>query len=280
MNQQDFFATSELDRKIQKNKIVVGTSGYIFPDWRGSFYPEKLPQSRWLEFYSNHFDAVEINATYYRLPSRSSFQSMAERTPVGFSFWIKVPGEITHRGGDLPTTMENFLQCIDPIRQAGRLKGVLAQYPFSFRPTSDSKSALHQLNQLCQGIPLAVETRQFTWQNDEMYAFFQAEGIHYVIPDLPALPGLPDNSVKVTSNTAYIRFHGRNKRTWNNPAAGDRYDYEYSPAEIEEWLPKLRESGEKAETTFVFFNNCHMGQAIKNAKMLKALLKDQFGDIR
>jgi len=279
VDQQDLFPTQVLPDVGGNKTILVGTSGYIFPDWRGNFYPEKLPQKRWLEFYAEHFSTVEINATYYRLPPRSTFESMVQRTPTGYPFWVKVPGEITHHNGDILQTMELFKQSITPLNESGRLAGVLAQFPFSFRPTTANFELLGHLRVLTEPVPLAVEIRHHAWQTSECAGFLRREAITNVISDLPDLPGLPAPDLLVTSKIAYIRLHGRNRLTWNNPEKGDRYDYHYSTTELAEWLPKLKALQKMSESTFIFFNNCHMGQAVRNAKMLKSLLCDQFGTI-
>ncbi len=279
LNQQDLFSGQIPADSKENNSLFIGTSGYIFPDWRGNFYPEKLPQNRWLDFYAEQFDTVEINAPYYHLPPRSTFESMVKRTVENYPFWVKIPGELTHRGGDVAYWMGLFKQAIAPLKEAGRLAGALAQFPFSLGPTTVAKRLLSNLRNECDTIPLAVEIRHNAWQTKETAEYFRKEGITTVIPDLPILKNLPTPELLVTSNIAYIRFHGRNANTWNNPAMGDRYDYDYSLEELTEWIPKIASLMATAETTFIFFNNCHMGQAVKNAKMLKSLLQNQIGEI-
>lgn len=258
-------------------RLFIGTSGFSFQDWKGNFYPAKLPQNRWLEFYISHFTTLEINATYYRLPNRSFFESIVDRTPENYPVWVKIPGEVTHRDGDEVQWMELFRQATAPLAARGRFAGALAQFPSSFRPTVQSKELLHRLKSECCSTPLAVEIRHEAWQTADNIEYFRREDIINVIPDLPVLKGLPNNQSIVTSSVAYIRFHGKNQLTWNNPQAGDRYDYEYSEYELNQWIPKIAELQAVAETTFIFFNNCHMGQAVKNARMLMALLEHQSG---
>ncbi len=278
MDQQDFFANSDPISPVANKQLFIGTSGCIFDDWRGVFYPEKLPKSRWLEFYSSQFSVVEINVTYYRLPPRTTFESMVARTPDLYPFWIKVPGEVTHQHGDLSAIMASFKESIAPLLEARKLAGVLAQFPFSFRPVSANLERISRLRQECEGVPLAVEIRNDVWQTERFASFFRDNEVTYVIPDLPKLPGLPQANLLVTSKMAYIRFHGRNNLTWCNPAMGDRYDYDYSSSQLEEWVPHISSLACMAESTYIFFNNCHMGQAIKNAKMLRKLLQNEFGD--
>lgn len=263
----------------RRGVIHIGTSGYVFPDWRGVFYPERLPQRRWLEFYAAEFSSVEINATYYRIPPRSTFESMAERTPDHYPFWVKLPGEVTHGTAEVEPIMTQFFDALEPLHTAEKLAGVLAQFPQSFRPGEAALEKVGRLRELCRSAPLAVEFRRRDWQTAATYEFLRREHIIVVIPDLPRLSGLPEAEIQVTADVAYVRFHGRNSKTWHDPSQGDRYDYEYSLDQLRNWRPKIRALEEVVAGTFIFFNNCHMGQAVKNAMMLRELLSADDGSL-
>jgi len=266
----------------QYGKIHIGTSGYSFVDWRGTFYPNRLKRERWLAFYARHFTAVEINATYYRTPPPATFQTMAERTPDDFEFWVKVPGTATHTDEDFSREMKQFLEAVRPLAEAGKLKGYLAQFPYSFRR---SKEAFDRLSRLHDAVDtraqagemeLAIEFRHKEWLARETFDFLKTRGLVYVIVDLPPLPNLPGSEVHITGQVAYVRFHGRNSQNWFDQQLGDRYDYEYSSSQLKEWLPHITSLAEEGSTSYIFFNNCHAGQAVKNARMLRQLLEIEF----
>lgn len=278
--QQGGFFDQPRPAPLQRRGVIhIGTSGYSFPDWQGAFYPRKLPKNQWLAHYAGEFSAVEINATYYRLPPAATFAAMAAKTPPGYPFWVKLPGEVTHGGGDVKAVMTAFFEAVRALRESERLAGGLAQFPPSFRPSAKSLDKLRQLRYLCGDVPLAVEFRWRDWQTPETFGFLREQGIIVVVPDLPPLPGLPETELEVTAPVAYVRFHGRNSKTWLDSRQGDRYDYDYSATELQGWLPKIAALEEAAPVTFLFFNNCHLGQAVKNARMLREMLKSDFGTL-
>ena len=276
--QDGLFADSYPEPIKRHGRIYIGTSGYSFPDWTGVFYPPRLPKNEWLSYYSLEFPAIEINATYYRLPPASTFAGMARRTPPEYPFWVKLPGEATHGDNALDGVMLGFLEAIKPLHESGRLVGVLAQFPNSFRPVPRSLDKIRRLKELCATTELAVEFRRDDWQRPEIFGLLQSEGLVSVIVDLPKIAGLPVTHELVTSGIGYIRFHGRNSAAWYDPAKGDRYDYEYSLEELKLFAELALRVDEKANATFIFFNNCHMGQAVKNARMLRELLGHQFNN--
>ena len=127
----------------------------------------------------------------------------------------------------------------------------------------------------CDEIPLYVEFRHSSWVKDATYNFIKENGIGYCCVDEPELKGLlPPQSI-ATTDVGYVRFHGRNEKTWWDSSKGDRYDYLYGERELSEWLEKIRELRSKTSKTYLFFNNCHQGQAVKNAKMLIEMLQGQ-----
>jgi len=276
ISQEGLFTDPSPEPLHGHGSIYIGTSGYSFPDWEGVFYPPRLPKNEWLSYYSLEFPTIEINATYYRTPPASTFAGMARRTPTGYPFWVKLPGAATHGDEEPGASMSMFLESIKPLRESGRLAGVLAQFPNSFRPGKTSIDRIRRLNELCDDLRLAVEFRRGDWQTPDLYQMLVIEKLVNVIVDLPKLCGLPRTDEIVTSDIGYVRLHGRNSAAWYDSSQGDRYDYEYSHSEIEEFAELVRRVDEKANATFIFFNNCHMGQAVKNAQMLRELLGREF----
>lgn len=158
------------------------------------------------------------------------------------------------------------------------MKGFLAQFPYTFKAKPENLDHIIRTRRACRGFPLFVEFRNGGWLTEETYQALRDNDIGYVDVDEPSLQDLIPPQALVTNGTGYIRFHGRNEKTWWDPEEGDRYDYLYSEDELKEWLLLVKEVAEKASSdTYLFFNNCHMGQAVKNARMMRDLIKNQLG---
>lgn len=257
--------------------IKIGTSGYSFKDWAGTFYPEDIQPGKMLDFYKDHFKLVEINSTYYRIPHPAVFAKIAEKVPDDFEFIVKTHSSLTHSAKPSIESMNELFIAVDPLIRTGKMKGFLAQFPYAFKNTPRSWDILKGARQACRAFPLYAEFRHNSWLDDKVYDFLRENNIGYVDVDEPPLQGLIPPQVILTTNTGYIRFHGRNRRTWWNAEEGDRYDYEYSEEELREWLPFIEKIASATSDTYIFFNNCHMGQAVKNAKMMRDMIKNQLG---
>ena len=304
--------------------ILIGTSGYSFPDWVGPFYPPGTDRSQMLDYYVRHFAAVEVNATYYRIPPPSTLHAMERKTPPGFEFVVKAHHDMTHERSLDTDLYRSFARSVDPLRLAGKLSGILAQFPYAFRRTEKNEQFLVELKERLPEGPLFIEFRHNSWIADDLFAWLEERGLGYVSVDEPGLPGLVPPVARATGPLAYVRFHGRNRENWwqpDRPArgglerrpapqpvrlpsatpdfgplfadepelgavaegappprpwnSGDRYDYLYSEAELKEWVDKIRELSTKAKKTFVFFNNCHVGQAATGAKLMRRLLEGE-----
>lgn len=251
--------------------IQVGTSGYSFEDWRQSFYPEKIEKGKMLDHYAMHFDCVEINSTYYRIPHPAVFYNMIKKVSPQFEFIVKVPQSFTHGRTEIEHDANSFIEAITPLRESKQLKGLLAQFPYSFKFNQNNLDYLSICNELCTPTPLFVEFRHNSWVNRPMYDHLVKGKIGYVCVDEPQLNGLLKPDAFATTNSAYIRLHGRNTRHWWQ--GGDlRYDYNYSTIELEEWRNKIFKLKAKVKKVYIFFNNCHHGQAAKNALEFKKML--------
>ncbi|HKO21667.1 MAG TPA: DUF72 domain-containing protein [Candidatus Eisenbacteria bacterium] len=294
--------------------IMIGTSGYSFPDWVGNFYPLHIERSRMLDFYAKQFPAVEVNSTYYRIPPPSTMHAMERKTPPGFEFVVKTHHDMTHKQSLDPELHAAFERAVAPLVDAGKLSGFLAQFPQGFHRTVEHERFLLDLQHaLPQEAPLFVEFRHTSWIADDLFPWLREHGLRFVSVDEPDLPGLLGVYARATGDLAYVRFHGRNKRTWHmqTPAparearptapadaalgplfAGTpdtpptrkvperdrpllRYDYLYSESELQEWVGKIRELATTTKKTFVFFNNCHAGQAATSAKLMRQLLEGE-----
>jgi uncharacterized protein YecE (DUF72 family) len=254
-----------------ERKIRVGTSGYTFDDWKGLVYPRNLKGSA-LPYYARMFDCVEVNTTFYRVPSPILFERMLKYVPGDFVFLVKVPKEMTHDRARLESVVIPFARCVTPLIRAKQLAGLLVQFPFSFKLEDPSLAHLEKIADALagHGIPINVEFRHDSWLDESVYRFLKERGLGFVNVDLPELNGLPERTDIVTSNVAYYRLHGRSKTNWwrdtGNPH--DRYDYLYSEEQLDEWADKARGATSRADVAYVLTNNCRLGQSVISALML------------
>lgn len=251
-------------------EIRIGTSGYSFADWVGIVYPSGVRSGDLLRCYARWFDAVEINTTYYRIPSPRLFERMRGSVPAGFVFAVKAPKELTHERERTDSAIGPFRAAVEPLVESGQLGGVLVQFPFSFRPGPEAQGHLERIADGLRGVgPVNVEFRHAAWSDAATRARLRRLGLGSVNVDLPDLPGLPRPDEETTSEIGYVRLHGRNRRTWWNPATPDvRYDYLYAEAELEEWAGRIERIAGRSRRVFVFTNNCHLGQSVINALQL------------
>jgi uncharacterized protein YecE (DUF72 family) len=277
-------------------RIFVGTSGYSFADWVGPFYPPGTRPGDFLSFYARHFDTVEVNSTYYRIPSPRAIEQMERKTPPGFRFMVKLNQAMTHERSLEAGLVRDFRAALEPLKGAGKYDGLLAQFPWGFRRTPQNESHLAALRDSLAGEPLFVEFRHASWALPDMPERLRDKRLGFCAVDEPALAGLMPPVAWITAEDAYVRFHGRNAQNWwgSRSAAGtsaavtagaspratgaasvDRYDYDYSADELKEWVQKVRELAGQARRTYLFFNNCHAGHAARSAKLMQKLLRQQ-----
>jgi len=254
-------------------EILIGTSGFSYDDWRGFFYPEKTRKEEMLAYYATRFRAVEVNSTYYAIPPPTTFERMAEKTPDGFRFAVKANKNTTHTPNADLSVFQQFRESVQPLVDAGKLGCVLAQYPNRFRKNALNADRLRQLRDEFADLPLVVEFRHYSWVAKDAIALLRELRIGYCCVDEPKLKGLMPPVAGVTSDIAYVRFHGRNAEKWfQHEAAWERYNYLYPRKELEEWIPKVRKLASKATETYLFFNNHYQGKAATNAQEFAALL--------
>lgn len=261
-------------------EIRIGTSGFSYADWKGPFYPSAIRNDQMLEFYCRHFDVIEINATYYTFPKAVVFEKLNQKTPDDFEFIVKVHQETTHRRRDNENAIRAILDAVQPIRESGKLKGFLAQFPYSFKNTEQARRYLSQTKQLLKEHELFVEFRNYTWNKEALFNFLQQHQIGYVNVDEPKLQGLVPPQDVATTKMGYVRFHGRNEKDWWDGKGSARYDYLYTPDELREWLTRIGNILKKTYKTYIFFNNHPQGKAIKNAKEMMEILKKNLDKIK
>lgn len=253
--------------------ILIGTSGFSYDDWKGHFYPANLKKGDMLSFYARVFPVVEINSTYYRIPTPEVMTQMARKVPAGFEFVLKAHQDMTHSGDFHPEAFAEFREAMAALRDEGMLGCVLAQFPWSFRRTPEHVRYLEVLRDELPEVPVVVEFRNADWVQEPTFDRLRSLRLGYCCVDEPRLKGLVPRVCTATSPVGYVRFHGRNyKKWWNHQYAYERYDYTYPEAELQEWVPKVQELAGQTEKTYVFFNNHYVGQAAQNARQMAELL--------
>ena len=257
--------------------IHVGTCGYGYDDWKGVFYPPELPANERLAYYAAEFEAVELDFTYYRMPTAEHLEALAAQVPsmqAGFRFAVKAHQDITHnrRGG--PAPFAQFRAAVAPLKRQGKLGAVLLQFPYSFHRNEENVRYLEGCFELLPELPLAVEFRSKEWLTQRVLALLREARVGFCNVDLPELPGLPPRTAFVTSEIAYVRLHGRNSAKWyQHDEAWERYDYSYTTEELSEWVPHLHEMDAEAKHLYVFANNHWQGQSVSTAQQLTLLLE-------
>jgi uncharacterized protein YecE (DUF72 family) len=202
---------------------------------------------------------------------------MQKKTPPGFRFVVKVNRAMTHDGSQEPVLYRDFKAILEPLKFAGKYDGLLAQFPWAFQRTAGNRRHLAAMREMLGDEPLFVEFRHDSWLTPELEPSLRRYKIGYCAVDEPQLTGLLPPKIMLTTEDAYVRFHGRNATQWwgGTSQGKERYDYDYSRPELEEWVKKVRELAEQARRTYLFFNNCHAGQAARNAKLMQELLRQQ-----
>ena len=255
--------------------ILIGTSGYYYDDWKGYFYPDNLQKKDFLSYYSDHFNILELNFTYYRLPDEHQIIKMMEKSGDSLGFVVKAYRGITHEitENSIKAVLPRFLKGIMPLYEKKRLGSLLFQFPQSFHYTTPNRVYLKELLNAVQQFPACVEFRNSDWLKETVYTGLKELSAGFVCVDEPDLPDLIPPISSVTSEIGYIRFHGRNKKNWYGTDSTSRYDYLYSEEELREWLPRIRDISDQTGKLFVFFNNHAKSKAVTNARMLINLLK-------
>jgi len=262
--------------------VRIGTSGYSFRSWKGTVYPPTIKESQMLSYYINEFkfNTVEINYTYYHQPSAKTMASLAQKTPEGFDFTVKLFGGITHepfRSG-IPEHVDTslsaqFTEGIAPLKESGKLGCVLAQFPPGMPYTPKTWNYLLSLKESFHDVPLVFEFRNRAWASNETFERLREADIGFCAVDCPPLESLMPLIPEVTSKIAYLRLHGRNPNWFKEPFR--RYDYVYTTEELEQLLGTIREMASRSDKMYIAFNNCHAGAALRNAKALQEMIDNQ-----
>jgi uncharacterized protein YecE (DUF72 family) len=293
-------------------RILIGTSSWtdrtLIKD--GHFYPPeaKTAEAR-LRYYAEQFPIVEVDSTYYFPPSEKNSVLWIERTPKDFTFNVKayslltnhptkpdslykdldLPGDVADKKNlyreQLPDAVvdevwQRFRDALMPLHSAGKLGAVLFQYPQWFVIGRKNKDYIRECAERLKDFRIAVEFRHKSWLEernvDETLSFLSEHNLPYVSVDMPQGfdSSLPPIAAATADDIAMVRFHGRDRKAWakKNVSASERFRYEYSEAELNEWVPKIKDVSEQARETHVLMNNCYRDFAVNNARQLGDLL--------
>jgi len=236
-------------------EIHIGTSGYSYKHWQGSFYPEDLPEAEWLRYYAKRFNSLELNVTYYRLPTKEMYESWLEDTPPEFTFSLKGSRYITHtkRLHGIENALSAFIEGAQGLKTKARV--ILWQFAPNF---SKDGSRLDRFLTLLDTLPFdqAFEFRHPSWFEPDIFELLSAHNASLVIADSPDYP----KTEIVTADFAYLRFHG----------GQELYGSNYTPKELSRWAENI--SALKVKKIYAYFNNDALGFATANAEELKKLL--------
>jgi len=251
-------------------QVWIGTSGYAYADWVGSFYPPGTSSSGMFRHYAAHFPLVELNFTYYRQPTPLDLERIAARAPAGFQFVVKLHQSLSHEH-DLSGAAA-FREAVRGLKERGQLLGLLCQYPQRFHNEPGNQARLLDLAAAFPGHELAVEFRHVSWHRPDVPDWLREHGLHLVAVDAPRIPALYPSGLVQSSRLIYVRLHSRRAEWWYL-SDKERYDYDYSDAELREWLEALRNARSGADRALVLFNNCRHAQAAANAQRFAELLR-------
>jgi uncharacterized protein YecE (DUF72 family) len=278
--------------------VRIGTSGWNYPGgegtWNGIFYPDQAGAKRRarkfdeLAFYAEHFDTVEINSTFYRVPTPAAARGWADRTPPNFEFSLKLFQKFTHpamfekaTGADPfdlnQKDVDEFRAGLDPLATAGKLGALLAQFPASFKNEPDSRGYVEWLLQAFKDYPVAVELRHRTWSDDpaDTLRLLDAFGAAWAQIDEPKFRLSIRQSLLPNVRTFYyLRLHGRNAaQWWSHRNSEDRYNYLYTAEELAPFAEAAEAASREVRKAYVYANNHFSAKSVANA----AILKHQLG---
>lgn len=262
--------------------IKVGTAGWSYPDWAGIVYPRIRPAGfHHAAYLARYFDTLEINTSFYRPVRPEHARLWATRVAYNqrFLFTAKLHRSFTHDGTAGPEEEHAFRGMADVLMESGRLGAVLAQFPWSFKHTAENRGYVAEMLERFREYPMVVEMRHGDWLSRPFLELLSERGAGFCNIDQPTLSHGMAPSAVVTGNIGYVRFHGRNYRSWfadgETESRHERYNYLYSTSELEPWRKRIEQVAAEAQTTYVITNNHYQGKAAANALELISMLLDR-----
>lgn len=253
--------------------IIIGTAGYSYDDWIGPIYPEGIDKKDLLSYYAREFKMTEINFTYYKMPNKFIFYHMQQKTPDDFIFIVKAHQSMTHTI-EKNVPFKEFMDACQPLVEANKLGGILAQFPNSFKNEEKNREYLARFRESIPDQPIFVEFRHDSWVKEPVFAFLSRLNLSFVSVDQPQISGLLPPIIRATTDTGYIRFHGRNAAQWyHHQESYERYNYLYTLEELGQWVKKIQELEKQLTRVYVSMNNHFQGKAVFNARQLGLMLR-------
>lgn len=268
----------------------IGTAGWSYKDWTGVFYPPELPQQEWLEFYSKYFNVIEVNSTYYAHPNPKVVHNWVEKIAPqeDFSFILKMHQSLTHQRKFDLTGVKAIRDNLGIINDAGRLCGMLVQFPYSFDCSDSNIQYLNVLADAFSEFTLFLELRHKSWDKREIENEIQKKYSLCAIDQPQIGQSLPFHPVG-RGTSLYIRLHGRNAAAWKNSLSNygqaqtyaeqnERYNYLYNRGELVEIMNRIKDAAEQVKEIVIITNNHPYGNAVLNAFELMEFLKLEIGE--
>ncbi len=265
--------------------VRIGTCSWADEGLLRTWYPRGVSTAeKRLRYYAERFDTVEVDSPFYALPDPDVTRRWAERTPDAFTFHIKASAAMTwHDGMPTDEAFAQFRGSLEPLELSGKLRAVLLQYHPRFTKSAAAKAELTRApERLAPLVPL-IEFRHRSWMEEgeraDTLAFLEQHGLAYVSVDSP-LTNATNVSPRVpaaTHRVAYLRFHGRNAKTWNirgARSAADRFDWMYAKDELAEWVEPVRHLATQADEVYALFNNNRDDFAPRSAAIFRGLLDE------
>jgi len=262
------------------NQLLVGPAGWSYPDWSGYVYPSpRGKEFHEASYLAGFFDTIEINTSFYQplRPDHASMWINRVAANPAFLFTAKLWQRFTHEPGASAEEEHAVRAGFDVFRNAGKLGAILVQFPFSFHSNGETVAHLVGILKRFADYPLVVELRHASWQTKETLELLHRYQVGFCNIDQPIIGRSLEPSAEATSPIGYIRFHGRRYDTWfgDDPATPvhERYNYLYSPEELDPWAARIRKVQQNTRKTFVVTNNHFQGKAVVNALQLISVLK-------
>jgi len=238
-----------------KSKIHIGTSGWNYDHWRGTFYPGELPTNQWLDYYSQRFQTVEVNNTFYQLPNQTTFRQWRENSPENFVYAVKANRYITHmkKLKDPEESLTNFLENVRILEHT--LGPILFQLPPNWKFNEDRLASFLEL--LPDEFQYTFEFRDERWINQRTYQLLRENNIAFCIYELAGFL----SPREVTADLVYLRLHG----------PGDKYQGKYDKKTLGEWADTFRRWADQGKEVYCYFDNDQLGYAAMNALELREM---------
>ena len=269
--------------------IKIGVAGWSYKDWQGIVYPESLDLKSQVAYLAQFFDLIEINSSFYghiKPAIGKRWCRMASGANPDFTFTAKLNRAFTHSPYAViestsaetiqpgPTDERDAKAGLDSIAEEGMLGAVLVQFPISFKCTDENRAYVEKLVQQFRAYPLVLEVRHASWNKPEILAWLAGMNVGLCNIDQPLLGRAIRPAAEATSGIGYIRLHGRNYKQWfAETNVRDRYNYLYTPKELEGWKSRVAEVASKTKQTFVVANNHNLGKAAVNALELISMVE-------